>query len=52
MTGYKELLTILTEKEYWQRVVLGNIVKNTVEGTRTTSFQLDSGNSLQMSDVL
>jgi len=52
MTGYRELLTILIEKEYWQKVGLQNNAKYVVKGTGTTSFQLDSSNSLKMSDVL
>ena len=52
MTGYREPLTDLVEKESRLHVVLGDNAKYTVKGVGTSSFQLDSDIPLQLSEVL
>jgi hypothetical protein len=52
MTGYREHLTDLVEKESSLHVVLGDNVRYTVKGVGTSSFQLDSDIPLQLSEVL
>ena len=46
MTGYKEFLSNLDERESHLRVVLRDNARYTVKGIGITSFQLDSGDSL------
>jgi hypothetical protein len=52
MTGYREHLTDLVEKESRLHVVLGDNARYTVKGVGTSSFQLDSDIPLQLSEVL
>jgi hypothetical protein len=52
MTGYREQLTDLVEKESLLHVVLGDNVRYTVKGFGSSSFQLDSDIPLQLSEVL
>jgi hypothetical protein len=52
MTGYREHLTDLVEKDSRLHVVLGDDARYTVKGSGATSFQLDSGTPLHLSDVL
>jgi hypothetical protein len=52
MTGYKENLTELVEKDSRLHVVLGDNARYDVKGTGTTSLQLDTSIPLHLSDVL
>jgi hypothetical protein len=52
MTGYKEHLTDLVEKESRLHVVLGDNARYIVKGVGTSTFQLDSDIPLQLSEVL
>jgi hypothetical protein len=52
MTGYREHLTDLVEKDSRLHVVLGDDARYTVKGAGATSFQLDSSTPLHLSDVL
>jgi hypothetical protein len=52
MTGYKEHLTELVEKDSRLHVVLGDDARYDVKRTRTTSLELYSGIPLHLSDVL
>jgi hypothetical protein len=52
MTGYREHLTDLVEKESRLHVVLGDDARYTVKGVGSTSLQLDYGTPLHLSDVL
>jgi hypothetical protein len=52
MTGYREHLTDLVEKESHLHVVLGDNVRYIIKGVGTYTFQLDSGIPLQLSEVL
>jgi hypothetical protein len=52
MTGYREHLTKLVEKDSRLHVVLGDDARYFLKGSRTTSLQLDSGIPLHLSDVL
>jgi hypothetical protein len=52
MTGYREHLTELVEKDSRLHVVLGDDARYAVKGSGTTSLQLDSGTPLHLSDVL
>ena len=52
MTGYREHLTDLVEKESHLHVVLGDDARYIVKGVGSTSLQLDSGTPLHLSNVL
>lgn len=52
MTGYKENLTDLVEKESHLRVVLGDDVRYILKASGDTYVQLDSSDTLHLSDVL
>jgi hypothetical protein len=52
MTGYREHLTELVEKDSRLHVVLGDDARYAMTGSGTTSLQLDSGIPLHLSDVL
>jgi hypothetical protein len=52
MTGYREHLTDLVEKESRLHVVLGDNARYIVKGVGSSSFQLDSDIPLQLSEVL
>lgn len=52
MTGYKENLTDLVEKESHLRVVLGDDVRYILKASGDTYLQLDSSDTLHLSDVL
>jgi hypothetical protein len=52
MTGYRDHLTNLVEKETNLHVVLGDNTKYNVKGVGTSTFQLDSNIPLQLSEVL
>jgi hypothetical protein len=52
MTGYREHIIDLVEKEYCLNVVLGDNAIYTVKGVGTSTFQLDSNILLQLSEVL
>lgn len=52
MTGYKNPLSNLTEKDSSLQVELGDNSKYAVKGIGSTSFQLESGDSLYISDVI
>jgi hypothetical protein len=52
MTGYREHLTDLVEKESRLHVVLGDNARYIVKGVGTSSFQLDYNIPLQLSEVL
>jgi hypothetical protein len=52
MTGYREHLTDLVEKESCLHVVLGDDARYTMKGVGSTSLQLDSSIPLHLSNVL
>ena len=52
MTGYRKLLFDLEKKESSQNVILGDDARYAVRGTGATSFQLKSGETLKMKEVL
>jgi hypothetical protein len=52
MTGYREQLTDLVEKESCLHVLLGDNVRYNVKAVGYSSFQLDSDIPLQLSEVL
>ena len=52
MTGYKDNLTNMVEKESHLRVVLGDDARYTVKGSRATSLQVDSSDTLHLSNAL
>jgi hypothetical protein len=52
MTGYREHLTDLVEKDSQLHVVLGDDARYTMKGSGAISFQLDSSTPLHLSDVL
>ena len=52
MLGYKENLSEVVEKDSHLRVVLGDDANYTVKGSGATSLQLESNDTLHLSDVL
>jgi hypothetical protein len=52
MTGYKEHLIDLAEKDSRLHVVLGDNARYIVKGVGNSTFQLDSNIPLQLSEVL
>jgi transposase InsO family protein len=52
MTGYRENLSELIEKDSHLRVVLGDDANYTVKGSGATTLQLESNDTLRLSDVL
>ena len=52
MTRYGDHLANMVQIEFREKVVLGDDAKYVVKGAGATSFQLDSGKTLRMRDVL
>ena len=52
MTRYKENISKVVEKDSHLRIVLGDDSNYTVKGSGTTSLQLESNDTLHLSDVL
>jgi hypothetical protein len=52
MTGYRDHLTDLVEKEFRIHVVLGDNARYNVKGVGSSTFQFDSNIPLQLSEVL
>ena len=52
MTGYGDHLADVVQREFQEKVVLGDDARYAVKEARATSFQLDSGKTLRMRDVL
>ena len=52
MTGYKENLSEVVEKESHLCVVLGDDANYTVKGFESTSLQLESNDLLHMNDLV
>ena len=52
MTGYKNYLTNLIEKESHQKVKLGDEYQYPIKGVGEASYKLESGKQLKMKDVL
>ena len=51
VTGYGDHLADIVQREFQEKVVLGDDSRYVVKGVGATSFQLDSGNTLWMKDV-
>ena len=51
MIGYGGHLADVVQREFQEKVVLGDDARYAVKGAGATSFQLDSGKTLQMRDV-
>ena len=52
MTGYGDHLADMVQREFQEKVVLGDDARYAVKGVGVTSFQLDSVKALRMRDVL
>jgi hypothetical protein len=52
ITGFKSSLTKLTKKSSYLQVELGDDSRHAVKGVGEASYQLDSGNSISIKDVL
>ena len=52
MTGYKDYLSTLIEKESHQKVKLGDDYQYPIKGVGEASYKLESGKLLKMKDVL
>ena len=51
MTGYGDHLVDMVQREFQEKVVLGDDARYAMKGTMATSFQFDYGKTLQMRDV-
>ena len=52
MTGYKENILEVVEKDSHLRVVLGDDANYTVKGSLATSLRLESNDTLHLSDTM
>ena len=52
MKGYRKLLSDLEKKESSQNVILRDDARHAIRGIGATSFQLKSGKTLKMNEVL
>ena len=52
MTGFKESFVRLSEHESPHKVKLGDDYQNPIKGSGESSYNLDSGNSMTMKEVL
>ena len=52
MSGYRDLLSCLVQKESPYNVMLGDDYQYPIKGMREASYRLDSGNSMKIKDVL
>ena len=52
MTGYKDSLSYLEQKDSAHKVMLGDDYKYPIKGMEESSYKLDSGNSMKMKDVM
>ena len=52
MIGYKDSLSCLVQNESPHKVMLGDDSQYTIKGMRESSYNLDSGKSMKMKDVL
>ena len=52
MTGYKDSLSCLVQKESPHKVMLGDDYQYPIKGMGEASYKLDSGKSMKMKDVL
>ena len=52
MTGFKECFVKLSEHESPHKVKLGDDYQYPIKGSGESSYELDSGNSMKMKDVL
>ena len=52
MTWYRSALTDLTEQKSSVEVKMGDETTYSIRGTRSTSFQLDSGTNMKITEIL
>jgi hypothetical protein len=52
MAGQRDILSCLTEKNFAQKVTLGDDYQYPIKGVGESNFKLDSGTSMKMKDVL
>ena len=52
MTGYKNSLSCLEQKDSPHKVMLGNDSQYPIKGIGEASYKLESGKSMKMKDVL
>jgi hypothetical protein len=52
MTGQRDILSILTEKDFPQKVSLGDDYQYPIKGMGESAYKLDSGTPMKMKDVL
>ena len=52
MTGYKDSLSCLVQKDSPHKVKLGDDYQNPIKGMGEASYKLDSGKCMKMKDVL
>ena len=52
MIGYGDHLSDVVQREFHEKLVLGDDARYAVKGAGATSFQLDSSKTLRMRDVL
>ena len=52
MTGQKDILSSLIEKDFPQKVSLGDDYRYPIKGMGESTYKLDSGTTMRMKDVL
>jgi transposase InsO family protein len=52
MTGQRDILSCISEKNFSQKVTLGDDYQYPIKGVGETNYKLNSGNSMKMKDVL
>ena len=52
MTDQRDILSFLTEKNFPQKVTLGDDYQNPIKGVGESNYKLDSRTPMQMKDVL
>jgi hypothetical protein len=52
MTGQKDILSSLIEKDFPQKVSLGDDYQYPIKGMGEATYKLDSGTPMRMKDVL
>jgi hypothetical protein len=52
MMGQRDILSCISEKNFYQKVTLGDDYQYPIKGVGESNYKLNSGNSMKMKDVL
>jgi hypothetical protein len=52
MTGQRDILSYISENNFSQKVTLGDDYQYSIKGVGESNYNLNSGNSMKMKDVL